>query len=139
MLNIMKPNNYFILFIIFAILLYVLFYPWSRDMTFRFSAILVINALHGYLYMDKKIMKINSIISLILIITVFILGFCFDFFKYWYWSDLMNQNIIFTNNSEREIYTLKAQYYENKQLWSIYYNYVNSSSIYDIYTESNIR
>lgn len=82
MLNIMKPNNYFILFIIFAILLYVLFYPWSRDMTFRFSAILVINALHGYLYMDKKIMKINSIISLILIITVFILGFCFDFFKY---------------------------------------------------------
>lgn len=63
-------------------LLFVIFYPWKGDMTIRFSTILGANSLQSYLYNDKKLGKINSIISLIIIIVVFILGFGFDYFKF---------------------------------------------------------
>jgi len=78
----MKQNDYFTLFLITAFLLFVLFFHWRGDMTLRFSTIVLINSLQGSLYMDKKIKRINQFISLVLVIVVFILGFCFDYFKY---------------------------------------------------------
>lgn len=78
----MNSNKILTVLAIVICLLFAIFYPWKGDMTIRFSTLLVANSLHGYLYSDNKLRKINSIISLIIIIVVFILGFGFDYFNF---------------------------------------------------------
>lgn len=77
----MKTNKFLLILTIVICLLYAIFYPKKDDMTLRFSIVLVANSLHGFLYNDINLRKINAIISLVIMIIVFILGFGFDFFK----------------------------------------------------------
>jgi len=77
----MKRDNYLILICIWGMLILIIFFPLKGDMTTRFSTLLVLNGLHGYLYLDKKLQKINALVSLLLIIAVFILGFGFKYFS----------------------------------------------------------
>jgi hypothetical protein len=78
----MRTNKILVIITISICILYVIVYPWKGDMTFRFSTILVANTLHGFLYDDIKLRKINALVSIIILIIVFILGFGFDYFKF---------------------------------------------------------
>ena len=78
----MNSNKVLTISAIVICLLFAIFYPWKGDMTLRFSTVLAANTLHGSLYNDAKLRRINAIISLIIIIIVFILGFGFDYFRY---------------------------------------------------------
>jgi hypothetical protein len=78
----MKTNKIYVLIAIAVLLLYVILYPWKGDMTLRFSSILVANSFHGYLYDNIKLRKLNAIISLVIVIILFILGFGFDYYKF---------------------------------------------------------
>ncbi|MDP4237837.1 MAG: hypothetical protein Q8904_00010 [Bacteroidota bacterium] len=78
----MEQYNYFTLIVIWGILMLVVFFHWEGDMTLRFSTLIMVNSLHGHLYSDKKLKKINALVSLLLIIAVFILGFGCKYFTY---------------------------------------------------------
>ncbi len=64
------------------LLFVVIFFQWKDDMMFRFSSVVLIYYLGGLQYSDKKIQKINQLISVIVLLLVFILGFGFNYFKY---------------------------------------------------------
>jgi hypothetical protein len=81
-INNMKINKILVLITIAILLLYVILYPFKGDMTLRFSSIFVANSLHGFLYENIKLRKLNAIISLIFLIILSVLGFGFDYFKY---------------------------------------------------------
>lgn len=78
----MDKNKNFTMLVNLVLLILILFFKWQGDMTFRFSTILVLNSLHGQFYSDMKLRRINTIVSLVLIVIVFVLGFFYDYYKF---------------------------------------------------------
>lgn len=63
------------------LLIVVVFFQWKGDMVFRFSSVVLLYYLGGLQYSEKKIQKINQLISVIALMFVFILGFWFNYFN----------------------------------------------------------
>jgi len=67
---------------IFLILFFLIFIPWKGDLTLKYAAFTLLNYLHGFLYLNPKLKKVNTIISAVATLLVYILGFGFNYFKW---------------------------------------------------------
>lgn len=75
-------NKIVLLFLNICILSYVIFFKNNDDIPSKLILVVMVNSFQGLLYENKKLSRINSILSLVLFISILILEQYSNFFKY---------------------------------------------------------
>jgi hypothetical protein len=77
----MARFEYLNLFTSIALFMLVIFIPWEGDNTVRFIILCVSFSLLSYFITERKVRRILSLASLLVMVLVVILGFGFSYFK----------------------------------------------------------